>query len=142
MRQLKFRVWTGIEMMYDVTVGRFGNFYVNPGAKGDGLDPNDSASLTPFTTKYENAPVMQFTGLLDANGKEIYEGDVIQTNHISKGVVEFSRMASQWWLRFTDDVSHRKTYKELVPDTGAEHYSVTWAEVVGHIYEPSQKTEA
>ena len=120
-RQIKFRVWNGMEMIYDVTVGKFGTFFVHP--ENNGLDPKDSACITPFTTKYpDDIPLMQYTGLKDKNGKEIYEGDVIKTMNAESATVEFSNGGFKY--------QYDKEGKRPLFDPIAKH-----SEVIGNIYD-------
>lgn len=58
-REIKFRAWNGLEMLY--------NFQ-----KSDKF-----VAIMQDVDEWEGWSLMQYTGLKDKNGKEIYEGDVV-----------------------------------------------------------------
>lgn len=73
-REIKFRAWDGEQMVSPDYIDR------------EGVAWWKANSIPTFSTK-----VMQFTGLKDKNGKEIYEGDILASEgrvigHIKGGV--------------------------------------------------------
>ncbi len=93
MREVKFRAWNGTNMEHNVMAGWLGAYYVK------GIDENDSACMSTFNTHLGSSPLMQFTGLKDKGGKEIYEGDVV-AHKILPSSVNGSPTAIQIELRY------------------------------------------
>lgn len=66
-REIKFRAWDGSKMLHSEN----GDFYLMP----YGLCDVPSSTGHEFTSHVY--PLMQYTGLKDKNGADIYEGDVV-----------------------------------------------------------------
>jgi hypothetical protein len=97
MRPIKFRAWSGERFYY---WGFINGVFISPIYKDDAI-------------VLEN---QQYTGLKDKNGKEIYEGDVV---NIETDYEAFDNIVVEW------------NYEQLTRLS----YDVKGTEVIGNIYE-------
>ena len=105
MREIKFRAWDlknkSMLEIFDNTTSK--NWFL----------PNAT----------ENFEIMQFTGLKDKNGKDIYEGDIIKEKQsIGKIVFENGCFIIEW-------IKNKDFFNTVL------ERHVCWLKIVGNIYE-------
>lgn len=122
-REIKFRAWDGDRMT------------------NCGIQFNNT---TGMLENKGNIALMQFTGLLDANGVEIYEGDILKYKpYYNLGHEDIFKVAAVEWGETgdSDGYSHCKHYEytcgyDSLADVADSDYSnESYCEVIGNIYE-------
>lgn len=126
MRQIKFRVWDkASKSMMDLAEPAY----------REGFGQIIMYAPRPIENGFE---LMQFTGLLDKNGKEIYEGDVVRTEVAGlKEIVVWrqhlkSGRAPGFYLDCGDDECGACDFSFKGRN---KHYAEVTDEVIGNIYE-------
>lgn len=123
MREIKFRAWDGDIMDCDVGVVN------NKAIVVEGED-------VWFWSEQPKA-IMQFTGLKDKNGKEIYEGDIIATLFAySEGIREEKHIIVFKEGEFVcSDVEDYKNEKQTLGDSSIRVFNQRYRTIIGNIYE-------
>ena len=140
MRKIKFRAWDkeAKEMIYDFSLSSVDHgkrFLLFPREDPDEklekalceYDKTGYFSLIDYSNFYfQQCLVMQFIGLLDKNGKEIFEGDIVEGTHGVKAIIEWTQEFGRWSMHWSDG------------STTPISWHVKHAIVIGNIHETEE----
>lgn len=122
MRELKFRAWDKIKKKF------YYHDHGDYGPSSDGYEWGPWQFNIDQDTQPNNCILMQYTGLKDKNGKEIYEGDILKgiVNEETKEFVSYvSFDEGQFLLEDEKHLWHYLWFKEAVKKLS----------IIGNLYE-------
>ena len=125
----RYRAWMkSLKWMCDVTNISFDSKFV------DICQYGDTERYTEMSVEFDEITLMQSTGLFDRNGKEIFEGDILDYRG-RKALVRWHGSYASFIYRFVDELQNRNTeWKPL-------YLAYMKCEIIGNIYENPELLE-
>lgn len=121
----KFRAWLKKEQKMDNYIDHISWLEDELYCIGDGIT---------YMVSAEDLVLMQSTGLVDKNGKEIFEGDILDYRG-RKALVRWHGSYASFIYRFVDELQNRNTeWKPL-------YLAYMKCEIIGNIYENPELLE-
>ena len=118
MRSLKFRVWDKQMYSWEDTkkwdIGQFERLLYQ---------------------SVKDVVLMQFTGLLDKSGKEIYEGDIINTNYQTDIVIPYYVKEALPFITMVNAKNEEYNNGDYYVGEDVQQHSWDEFEIIGNIYE-------
>jgi uncharacterized phage protein (TIGR01671 family) len=139
-KEIKFRAWDKqndcwYKPIHEAYKGNL--FELLVGFGGD-LSAHTIQGLVHESMWPDRFELMQFTGLKDRLGKEIYEGDIIRSDRpgVFTGEVCYDPQMAGFVIKWKEDYwrVHRYAYFN-VTSGGEDSFSCDFMEVIGNIYE-------
>jgi hypothetical protein len=115
--------------MCDVTNISFDSKFVDICQQGD------TERYTEMSVEFDEVKLMQSTGLVDKNGKEIFEGDILDYKG-RKALVRWHGSYASFIYRFVDELQKRNA------EWNPLYLAYLKCEVIGNIYENKELLDA
>ena len=125
----RYRAWIkSLKWMCDVTNISFDSKFVDICQQGD------TERCTEMSVEFDEIKLMQSTGLKDKNGKEIFEGDIVDYKG-RKALVSWHGSYASFIYRFVDELQKRNA------EWNPLYLAYMRCEIIGNIYENPELLE-